>query len=64
MASARGGQGQLRLRAAFAKGEAELVLGRDFAVDAELAARLERIDGVAAVRLSVVEAPRTGSLVS
>ena len=58
VASARGGQGQLRLRAAFDQGEAELVLGRDFAVDAELAARLERIDGVSAVRLSVVEAPR------
>ena len=54
----RGGHGQLRLFTRFDGGEAELVLGRDFAVDAELAARLERVDGVAAVRLSVVEPPR------
>jgi len=54
----RGGNGQLRLRAGFEGGEAELVLGRDFVVDAELAARLERIPGVRAVRLSVAEAPR------
>jgi DNA polymerase-3 subunit alpha len=58
VAGERGGNGQLRLVAAFAGGEAELVLGRDFVVDAELAARLERIPGVRAVRLSVAEAPR------
>ena len=33
-------------RRASAAGEADLVLGRDFLVDAELAARLERIEGV------------------
>ncbi|MGZ8349415.1 MAG: DNA polymerase III subunit alpha [Allosphingosinicella sp.] len=58
VAGDRGGNGQLRLRAAHDRGEAELVLGRDFTIDAELAARLERIDGVSAVRLAVVEAPR------
>jgi len=58
VAGARGGNGQLRLKARIDGGEAELVLGRDFVVDAELAARLERIDGISAVRLSVVEAPR------
>jgi DNA polymerase-3 subunit alpha len=58
VAGERGGNGQLRLIAAFAGGEAEVVLGRDFIVDAELAARLERIQGVRAVRLSVAEAPR------
>jgi DNA polymerase-3 subunit alpha len=58
VAGERGGNGQLRLIASFAGGEAELVLGRDFVVDAELAARLERIPGVRAVRLSVAEAPR------
>jgi DNA polymerase III subunit alpha len=58
LAGARGGTGQLRLKARIDGGEAELVLGRDFVVDAELAARLERLDGVSAVRLSVVEAPR------
>ncbi|HEX8641691.1 MAG TPA: DNA polymerase III subunit alpha [Allosphingosinicella sp.] len=56
--SHRGGHGQLCLRTRIAGGEAELVLGRDFVVDAELAARLERLDGIAAVRLSVLEAPR------
>jgi len=54
----RGGTGQLRLKARLGFGEADLVLGRDFIVDAELAARIERIEGVGAVRLSVVEAPR------
>jgi len=34
------------------------VLGRDFRLDAELAARLERIDGVTAVRLGVAPQPR------
>ena len=58
VAGERGGNGQLRLVAAFAGGEAEVVLGRDFVVDAELAARLERIPGMRAVRLSVAEAPR------
>jgi DNA polymerase III subunit alpha len=58
VAGARGGNGQLRLRARIQGGEAELVLGRDFTVDAELAARLERVEGISAVRLSVVEAPR------
>jgi len=58
VAGHRGGHGQLRLRTRFAGGEAEIVLGRDFAVDAELAACLERLDGIAAVRLSVVEPPR------
>ena len=57
-AAAHGGTGQLLLRARLAIGEAQLVLGRDFLVDAELAARLERIPGVAAVRLAVAEAPR------
>jgi DNA polymerase III subunit alpha len=58
VAGCRGGHGRLRLKARIDSGEAELVLGRDFTVDAELAARLERLDGISAVRLSVVEAPR------
>ena len=53
-----GGTGQLRLRAPLDKGEAQLILGRDFRLDAELAARIERIDGVTSVRLSVAEPPR------
>ncbi|HEY5710284.1 MAG TPA: DNA polymerase III subunit alpha [Allosphingosinicella sp.] len=58
VAGERGGTGQLLLKADLGFGEADLVLGRDFVVDAELAARLERIEGVTQVRLSVVEAPR------
>ncbi|MGQ0589848.1 MAG: DNA polymerase III subunit alpha [Sphingosinicella sp.] len=58
VAGDHGGNGQLRLKARFAGGEAELVLGRDFVVDAELAARLERVEGITRASLSVVEAPR------
>ncbi|MET1111964.1 MAG: DUF655 domain-containing protein, partial [Allosphingosinicella sp.] len=58
VAEDRGSHGELLLRAKLDKGEAELVLGRDFRLDAELAARLERIEGVTAVRLSVAPQPR------
>jgi DNA polymerase-3 subunit alpha len=58
VAGSRGGSGQLRLRAALGHGEAELVLGRDFQLDAELAARIERIPGISATRLSVAGPPR------
>ncbi|MDP8994556.1 MAG: DNA polymerase III subunit alpha, partial [Pseudomonadota bacterium] len=54
----RGGSGVLRLRVRVEGGEAELVLGRDFLLDAEVAARIERVEGVSAVRLSVAEPPR------
>ena len=58
VAGERGGNGLIRLKARFAGGEAELILGRDFLVDAEMAARIERIEGIGAPLLSVVEAPR------
>ncbi|MBV9930570.1 MAG: DNA polymerase III subunit alpha [Alphaproteobacteria bacterium] len=55
----RGGNGELRLKVRLEDGrEAELVLGRDFRLDAELAARIERVPGVAAVRLSAAAPPR------
>ncbi len=54
----RGGNGQLRLRTSLDQGEAEIVLGRDFQLDAELAARIERIEGISKVQLSVAEPPR------
>jgi DNA polymerase-3 subunit alpha len=57
-ADERGGHGELHLRVKLDPGEALLVLGRDFRLDAELAARLERIEGVVAVRLSVSPQPR------
>jgi DNA polymerase-3 subunit alpha len=62
LAGERGGSGEVRLRvplgAGVDGGEAELVLGRDFLLDAELAARIERIEGIVTVRLSVAPAPR------
>jgi DNA polymerase-3 subunit alpha len=54
VAGDRGGQGELRLRVPLDGGEAEVVLGRDFRLDAEVAARIERVSGVTAVRLSVL----------
>src|SRR3546814_1297972 len=50
LAGERGGNGVLRLTAGLDDGEAELILGRDFLLDAETAARIERVDGVIAVR--------------
>jgi len=58
VAGDRGGSGELRLRVAVDTGEAELILGRDFLLDAEMEARIERIEGVTAARLSVAPAPR------
>ncbi|MGQ0559617.1 MAG: DNA polymerase III subunit alpha [Sphingosinicella sp.] len=58
VAGSRGGNGQIKLRAPLHDGTAELVLGRDFAVDADLAAALGRLEGVSAVRLSALEPPR------
>ncbi|SMF60654.1 DNA polymerase III subunit alpha [Allosphingosinicella indica] len=58
VASARGGNGQLRLQAETERGPVELLLGRDFLLDAELEARIARLDGVLSVRLAVAEAPR------
>jgi DNA polymerase-3 subunit alpha len=54
----RGGNGQLRLRTRLDNGETDIILGRDFLLDAELAARIERVEGIVSVRLSVAEPPR------
>jgi DNA polymerase-3 subunit alpha len=58
VAEARGGNGVLRLKAPIGGGEADLVLGRDFTLDAELAARIERVEGVTRVHLSTAERAR------
>jgi DNA polymerase-3 subunit alpha len=58
LADERGGGGDLRLRARFEGGQAEVLLGRDFKLDADLAARIERIPGILAVNLSAAPAPR------
>ncbi|MET0270972.1 MAG: DNA polymerase III subunit alpha, partial [Sphingomonas sp.] len=47
---ARGGRGEMRLSALLPDGGvADILLGRDFLLDAELAARIERVPGVTAV---------------
>ncbi len=46
------------MRTRIGDGEAQLVLGRDFLLDAEMAARVERVPGVLSVRLSVAPQPR------
>lgn len=58
LADALGGNGQVRLKARLESGAADVILGRNFAVDAELAARIERLPGVRAVQLSLAEPPR------
>jgi DNA polymerase-3 subunit alpha len=54
LAGEHGGTGVLRLAAPWGKGAADVVLGRDFLLDAELVERLLRIDGVVSATLSVV----------
>ena len=56
---ARGSNGLLRLVIPISSGgEAVIVVGRDFALDAELAARIERVSGEGSVDLSVQEPPK------
>ncbi len=54
----RGGRGELIAIVPTATGVARLRLGRDFALDAELAARIEALPGVASVTLGAAESPR------
>jgi DNA polymerase-3 subunit alpha len=59
LAEARGGSGVVRFIVPLpGGGEAVVVAGRDFALDAELAARLERITGEGRVELSAQEPPK------
>ncbi len=59
LASTRGGNGSVRLLIALAGGgEAEVLAGRDFALDAEVAARIARVAGENRVELGVQEPPR------
>jgi DNA polymerase-3 subunit alpha len=59
LAQSRGGNGLVRFVVPLgAGGEAEIVAGRDFMLDGELAASLERIAGEGSVDLSVQEAPK------
>jgi DNA polymerase-3 subunit alpha len=59
LAEARGSNGLVRFFVPIANGgEAVIIAGRDFAIDGELAARVERIAGEGSVDLSVQEPPR------
>jgi len=59
LSASRGGAGIVRLVLPLAAGgEATILAGRDFALDAELAARIERIAGEGSVDLSVQEPPK------
>ena len=53
-----GGTGTVRATVPIAGGEATLLLGRDFLLDADIAARLTRLLGEGAVELSAQEAPQ------
>ncbi|HET8749603.1 MAG TPA: DUF655 domain-containing protein, partial [Sphingomicrobium sp.] len=58
-AAARGGNGVVRFVVPIASGgEASILAGRDFTLDAELARRIERIVGEGAVELTVQEPPK------
>jgi len=59
LVGARGGNGIVRAILPISEGrEATLILGRDFNLDADLAARLTRVLGEGAVELSAQEPPR------
>jgi len=59
LAAARGGTGVIRAIVPISEGrEATLILGRDFNLDADLAARLTRVLGEGSVELSAQEPPR------
>src|SRR5690348_9595970 len=59
LAASRGGNGKVLLIVPLASGgTAQLIAGRDFTLDAELAARIERIAGEGNVELSAQEPPR------
>ena len=58
LAGARGSNGLIRFIVATASREAVIIAGRDFLLDEELAARVERISGEGSVDLSVQDAPR------
>jgi DNA polymerase-3 subunit alpha len=59
LTGAHGGTGTLRLIVPISGGgEAVVLLGRDYLLDAELAARIERITGEGTVDLSVQEPPK------
>lgn len=58
VSGSRGGRGEMIVLIPIESGTARLRLGRDFALDAELVARIEMIPGVESVVLGAAESPR------
>ena len=59
LSACRGGNGTVRLHVPLAEGGQAIVLaGRDFNLDAEIAERIERITGEGSVDLSVQDPPK------
>jgi len=58
LSKARQSNGIVRFVVPIERGEATIIAGRDFALDAELAARIERITGEGSVDLSVQDPPK------
>jgi DNA polymerase III subunit alpha len=58
LADAHGGRGELIVTLPIPGGSAKVSLGRDFALDAEVAARVETVPGVLSVALSTADGPR------
>ena len=58
LSEARGSNGLVRFILPTADGEAVVIAGRDFLLDGELAARVERISGEGSIDLSVQEPPK------
>jgi DNA polymerase III subunit alpha len=55
----RGGRGEIVLDVNLGEaGRATVLLGRDFALDGELAERIREVDGVMNVALEAIDAPR------
>ena len=55
LATHRGARGEIRATVAAPGGNATVLLGRDFLLDAELAGRLESMHGIAAVEFKAAE---------
>jgi DNA polymerase-3 subunit alpha len=58
LAAHRGGSSAVRLKVHHGRGHADLIVGREFVIDAELTARIERIPGITAARLSAEPKPQ------
>ncbi|RYD57504.1 MAG: DNA polymerase III subunit alpha [Sphingomonadales bacterium] len=58
VADQRGGRGQIIVRAPIAGGEAELVLGRDFRLDGELADKIGALSGIRSAALRPLDGQR------